>query len=131
MPILAQSGGDPKTMARFYLAIVQAKLLYGSETWCLSQSCLQRLERFHARCARHMAHRHIRPLANGEWDHPHTAEVLDRCGLSTIQTYIVKRRTTLLNSYALDRSPAYQASIHAIPAYSPIGRPPLLWWRLE
>jgi hypothetical protein len=30
--ILSSDGADSKTMARFYLAVVQAKLLYGSET---------------------------------------------------------------------------------------------------
>jgi hypothetical protein len=35
-------------MARFYLAVVQAKLLYGSETWALSKHQLDHLEQFHA-----------------------------------------------------------------------------------
>jgi hypothetical protein len=33
--ILSSDGADSKTMARFYLAVVQAKLLYGSKTWVL------------------------------------------------------------------------------------------------
>ena len=38
--ILSANGADPHTMARFYLAVVQAKLLFGSETWVLSQCLL-------------------------------------------------------------------------------------------
>ena len=38
--ILSASGADPCTMACFYLAVVQAKLLFGSETWVLSQRLL-------------------------------------------------------------------------------------------
>jgi hypothetical protein len=83
-------------MARFYLAVVQAKLLYGAETWVLSQSLLRRLESFHARCARTLAHRPIHRNADGTWEHPHTDEVLERCGLSPISTYIAKRKTRLL-----------------------------------
>ena len=35
--ILSHDGADPHTMACFYLAVVQAKLLFGSETWVLSE----------------------------------------------------------------------------------------------
>ena len=35
--ILSANGADPHTMAHFYLAVVQAMLLFGSETWVLSQ----------------------------------------------------------------------------------------------
>jgi hypothetical protein len=50
--ILSSDGADSKTMARFYLAMVQAKLLYGSETWVLSRRLLDRLKHFHARSMR-------------------------------------------------------------------------------
>ena len=48
---LSSDGADSKTMACFYLAMVQAKLLYGSKTWVLSRHLLNCLECFHARCA--------------------------------------------------------------------------------
>ena len=38
--ILSADGADPRTMTHFYLAVVQAKLLFGSETWVLSQCLL-------------------------------------------------------------------------------------------
>jgi hypothetical protein len=68
--ILSSDGADSKTMAHFYLAVFQAKLLYGSETWVLSRCLLDRLERFHARCARYIAHRHIRCLPDITWEYP-------------------------------------------------------------
>ncbi len=37
----------PQVAARFYKAVVQAVLLYGSKTWNLSASALARLEGFH------------------------------------------------------------------------------------
>jgi len=39
--ILSADGADCKTMAKFYLAIVQAVLLYGSESWVLTKRLLQ------------------------------------------------------------------------------------------
>lgn len=66
--ILSRDTADSRVMARFYLAIIQAKLLYGSETWVLSQRTLKRLESFHNRCARIIAHRPIHPLPDGTWN---------------------------------------------------------------
>ena len=34
--LLQQEGADPRVAAMFYRAVVQAILLYGSETWVLS-----------------------------------------------------------------------------------------------
>jgi hypothetical protein len=95
--ILSSDGNDSMTMTHFYPAVVHAKLLYSSETWVLSRYLLDCLEHFHARCAYNMAHRHIQHLPNGTWEYPPMSEVLDSCGLSTIEMYIAKCKTTLLN----------------------------------
>lgn len=124
--ILSRQSSDSHTMARFYLAVVQAKLLFGSETWVLTERLLQRLERFHARCARFIAHRHIRRLPDGSWEYPPTAEVLDTCGLSPIVTYIAKRKTKLLNRYAKSSSEMYKICISSTPVGS--GSRRLMWW---
>jgi hypothetical protein len=124
--ILSSDGADSKTMARFYLAVVQAKLLYGSETWVLSRRLLDRLEHFHARCARYIAHRHIRRLPDNTWEYPPTLEILDACSLSTIQTYIAKRKTTLLNHYAQSHSALYRRCITSTPIGSGAHRQ--MWW---
>jgi hypothetical protein len=120
-------GGDPrpKLMARFYLAVVHSILLYGCETWVLSKRDERRLESFHNRCARHLAHMHIRCLNNGEWIHPPTSQVLERCGLSPISTYIAKRKTRLLH-YA-QASAVYQACLRS-PSLGNSGRSRLMWW---
>ena len=93
-------------MARFYLAVIQAVLLYGSESWVISQQSRKHLETFHNRCARHMAHRHIR-FVSGVWEHPSTTEVLDCCRLSPILTYIAQRKERLLHTYAAPCSPSF------------------------
>ena len=124
--ILSRDGADSRVMARFYLAVVQAKLLFGSETWVLSERLLQRLERFHARCARGIAHRHIRRLATGTWEHPPTNEVLEKCGLSPISTYIARRKTRLLHRYAENDSILYRHCITSTPVGSGVHRQ--MWW---
>jgi hypothetical protein len=124
--ILSSDGNDSRTMACFYLAVVQAKLLFGSETWVLSRCLLDRLERFHVRCARYMAHRHIRRLPDGTWEYPPTSEVLESCGLSPIETYIAKCKTTLLNHYAQSHSALYRRCITSTPVGSGAHRQ--MWW---
>jgi hypothetical protein len=75
-------------MAGFYLAVVQAKLLYSSETWVLSKHLLKHLESFHNQCACAIAYQAIQRYADGTWEYPPMDEVLDNCGLSDIATYI-------------------------------------------
>ena len=120
--ILCRDGADSHTMARFYLAVVQAKLLYGSETWVISQRALDRLEHFHARCVRAIVHRYIRRQPNGTWVHPSTDTVLADCGLSSLATYIAQRKTRLLETYAKSESTTYQRCITSTPIGSGVHR---------
>ena len=106
--ILSSDGASPTCMARFYMTIVQSVLLFGSETWVLSQCMLRRLNSFHYRCARYMAHQHIRQLPNGDWHHPDMNVVLETCHLRTLQEYINIRKTRLLHRYAEPHLELYQ-----------------------
>ena len=45
--VLWSKNALPFVAEQFYQAILQATLLYGSETWVISQTALARLERFH------------------------------------------------------------------------------------
>ena len=86
----------PWIAAKFYKAVVQAVLLYGSKTWNLTKSALTRLERFHVCAAYKMARKH-RPKRglNGVWVYPKTADVLEECGMRTVAEYIQVRCQTI------------------------------------
>ena len=90
-----------KTAAKFYKAVVQAILLYGSETWNLTKLALARLEGFHARAAYKMA-RKLRPKqgANRIWVYPKTTDLLEECGMHTLAEYIQVRRQTIPTNVA-------------------------------
>ena len=105
-------------MGRFYLAVIQQILLHGSESWIISPTSQRLLESFHHRCARYMAHRHIRRCTDGSWEHPDTAHVLMCCGLSPIMTYIAQRKTRLLNHYAMPSSALYSQCLASHPFVS-------------
>ena len=57
--VLRKENAPPRVSAKFYKAIVQSVLLYGSETWVLSTAALARLEGFHLCAAYRMAKKHV------------------------------------------------------------------------
>ena len=79
----------PRVAAMFYNAVVQAVLLYGSETWVLSPTAMACLEGFHICAAYRMAKKN-KPCwgAGNQWKHPWSGDVLKECGLLTIAEYI-------------------------------------------
>ena len=101
--ILSKEGACPKSMATFYKAILLSVLLYGSESWVLSQSMLRNLESFHRRCARYITGRHIRENADGTWTCPDSKTTLSMAGLLPIDQYIRTRAATVMR-YAKERS---------------------------
>jgi hypothetical protein len=56
--VLRAENVPPRVVAKFYKAVVQAVLLYGSKTWVLLTTALASLEGFHIRAAYQMAVRH-------------------------------------------------------------------------
>ena len=94
--VLTGENTPPRVSAKFYKAIIQSVLLYGSETWNVTGTALKQLEGFHIRAAYRMA-RINKPKrgSNNTWTYPRSKDVLEECGLETIDTYIKKRRDTI------------------------------------
>jgi hypothetical protein len=87
---------SPHVAATFYKAVVQAILLYGSKTWVLSRMTLARLEGFHIRAAYRMVKMHKPKWGPGRtWIHPRLVDVLQECGLKTMEEYIGIRWQTM------------------------------------
>jgi hypothetical protein len=84
---------SPTVAPKFYLAVVQAILLYGSKTWVISLQIMARLEGFHIRAAWRMAQTH-KPWWGlwKEWIYPKSEDVLRECGMKSIAEYIQIRR---------------------------------------
>jgi len=75
-------------MGLFYKAMVQAVLLYGTETWNLTQPLRRLLCSFHHQYARYLARMTITQLDNGDWVSPPSAVAWEWAGLATIKEYI-------------------------------------------
>jgi hypothetical protein len=94
--VLRSENALPPIAARFYQAIVQAILLYGSETWVISRTALTRLKGFHIRAAYRMAKRNKPKRSPGNvWQYPRLVDVLKECGMKTMEEYIHIRRQTI------------------------------------
>ena len=101
--VLQAENTPPKVSAKFYKAVVQSVLLYGSETWNLTKTAMARLDGFHIRAAYRMAKTHKpRRGLNQVWVYPATEDVLKECGLHSIPHYLGVRRETIF-SYVVDR----------------------------
>ena len=78
-----------RTKKIVYAALIISILLYGSESWSLTEKLLHKLRLFHHRCIRAMCRvtrRHTRQ------HHIRTAELLTRVGLASLDTYIARRQ---------------------------------------
>ena len=79
----------PQMAAKFYKAVIQAVLLYGSKMWNFTKSSLARLEGFHVQAAYKMARKHgPKRGTNKVWVYPNMADVLEEWGMKTIAEYI-------------------------------------------
>jgi hypothetical protein len=97
--VLRRDNVNPWVAAKFYKAVIQAVLLYGSKTWNLTnltKAVLARLEGFHVQAVYRMAQVH-RPkqVAGNRWVYPKMSDILGECGMDTIQHYIQKHWSTI------------------------------------
>jgi hypothetical protein len=94
--VLCGENTAPRIAAKFYKAVVQAALLYGSRMWNLTNSALARLKGFHICAAYKMARKHRPKMgANGVWVYLKTADILEECGMATIAAYIRSHHQTI------------------------------------
>jgi len=114
-------------MGYFYKVIVQAILLFGSETLVVSDSHLKQFRSFHSRVGRHLTGRHIRQLEDGSWFCPPTVDILEDAGLQTINEYIRRRRQTV-QSFTRHR-PLYEACRRSTALATNTNK--AVWWQLE
>ena len=125
--ILKREGANAICMARFYLAIIQAVLLYGADSWTITDQNLRLLRGFHWRAIRYMTGQHIRKERNGTWTIPDHTRLLKKCHLFPIEVYIERRRGTLRRSLEQHRNTllttAQTITYHCRAVNS------ILWWR--
>lgn len=125
--ILKREGANPFQMGSFYMAIVQAVLLYGLESWTPSLRDMEALEHFQKKATRFMTNSHICKDSQGEWYYPDHGRLMRQCGLKPVNVYIRRRRGTL-RQYFETYKPKLLKEVMSIgaPARAPNK---VLWWR--
>ena len=119
---------NPKAATSIYKAIVHAVLLYGSETWAVTTSMINKLENFHRKCARHITGQHIRNNRDGTWEYPQTTEIFRMTGLEPMTDYIERRRKTV-SDYLTPESQAMKDLISSVDI--DINVKEVIWWKPE
>ena len=125
--VLRRNGANAWTMARFYLVVVQAVLLYGSDSWTITRRNMAMLDCFHKGVARHITADHITQDEDRNWSCPDHDAVFKKCALWPMSKYIKRWRTTLwayLKEYKGDL-------LDEVVGLTPPARDPnwILWWR--
>ena len=94
--VLRRENASPRTSGRFFQAVVQSVLLYGSESWDLRGALLKQLRGFQLRAAWRMCREHRPQLdEEGKWRYPSRGDVLAEAGLKDIEEYITARCATV------------------------------------
>ena len=85
----------------FYKAVVQSVLLYGCESWVITQQVLKTLEGFHHSVARRLSGLVPRYIpAENRWHYPPIELALEKAGLFPIEHYISVRQNTRVDNVA-------------------------------
>ena len=62
------------------MAVVQAVLLYGSESWTITLRDMEALERFQKKAVQYMTGSHIQRHGSVEWHYPEQGKLYRLCG---------------------------------------------------
>ena len=124
--ILKREGANAICMARFYVTVVQAVLLYGADSWVVTEKDMNKLESFHKRAIRHMTGTHICKLSDKEWVFPDHSELLLKCRLFPMSIYLERRRGTLREYIEKNRGDLIQKMVETDNLSR--GNKKLLWW---
>ena len=93
--LLDREGANPRLSMVFYIAVTQAVLLFGSETWALTARMEKALESFQSRVARKITGRQTRQRKDRSWFYLPLAELMKEIGMVGIRTSILRRENTV------------------------------------
>ena len=102
--VLGREGADPKVSRTFYIAVTQAVLLFGSETWVLARKIEKDLDSFQSRVLRKLTGRQTRRRkggTDGTWYYPFLAGSMKEAGIVRIRTSILRRQNTVAQFIAM------------------------------
>ena len=100
--VMGWEGADPKVSGNFYEAVAQDVILFGAETWVLTQRMEKALDRFQSRVASRLTRKQTRRRTDGIWDYPPLEEALGEAELYGLRKSVT-RRQNMVAQYILTR----------------------------
>ena len=94
--VLGREGADPKVSRSFYSDVTQQVLLFGAESWVLTEKMEFALDAFQGRVARRLTGRKPRRGRDVEWFYPSLAGALKEAEVMRARTSVLWRQNTLL-----------------------------------
>ena len=93
--MLRREVAEPKVLAIFYKAKVQEIILYGSDTWVLSDSMAKRVDGTHTDFLRLITGKRARQLGDDTWETSGAEGVIEAEGTQLARIYIERRQATV------------------------------------
>ena len=90
-----KKGTNTMTMAKFYMAVVQAVLAHGADSWVITEKNWKKLRSFHSKALRHMTGKHIIEHSKNDWECPCHVDLQWKYGLFSVKKYAQRRRGIL------------------------------------
>ena len=87
--LLGRDGADPKVSRSFYTSVTQQVLLFGAETWVLTQKIESALDALQSRVARRLTGRQALRGRYGTWFYLSLAGVMKEAGVVRVRTSIL------------------------------------------
>jgi len=88
--LLTREGANPRIFGMFYKAVVQTVLLFGCESWTMTDAMWTALKGFHYCAARRILDMMVHRGPGGGWIYPPLEEALKKDGLYTMEQYVNK-----------------------------------------
>ena len=95
MKLLGKEVNGRRTVGKFYVAVVQAVILFGLETWVINPCLEKSLKGFHHYAVQWMAVMVLKCQRDGTWLYPPTGAALEMLGLYDIGVYIFFCKNTV------------------------------------
>ena len=99
--LLRREGADPIISEKFYRTVVQAVLLFGSETWVLTAAMMQNIKDLHVGFLWQVAGKKARRIGDETWRKEGADSVLQAAGTKPLMEYTKKRQAVVIEWVAL------------------------------
>ena len=93
---MQQEGSCSRLSALFYRVVIQTALLFGSDSWTMSNATMKDVEGTHEGLLFHIKEKQVMRQADGDWETPEAEELLRATGMQSEAEYIGLRQATVV-----------------------------------